>query len=126
MRRSLILLPVLALLGGCQSTQEGAFLSSVIQVAIPKVAVVNNALAKLDPTISAACVRIGQAEKYFTDAKPLILLFKQGPAIVSKEAIIVAGVDKVCANPPTNIVAAFNQLDAAWTQIQALTTIPSK
>lgn len=128
MRRLILALPALALLGGCQSTNQGTglFLNAVLQTTIPQVAVANNALAKLDPTIAAACVRIGQAENYFTDAKPLILVFKSGPAIVAKEVKYTAIVDKVCAHPPANVVDAFNQLNAAWAQIQALTTIPVK
>jgi hypothetical protein len=117
--RRLVLVAALGL-AGCQTSTENAILS----VAIPQVAAANNTLAKLDPTIKQACVRVAQSEKWFIDAKPLILLFKKGPSIIAKEAAYTAIVDKICAHPPANVVEAFNQLNAAWQQIQALTTIP--
>jgi hypothetical protein len=121
--RRLALCAVLApLVGACSATTE----SSILGAVVPQVALANNALAQLDPTIAKACARIIQAEMYFNDLKPLIMDFKSGPVIVAKEAAYVKIVNADCAHPPSNVVQAYNELNSAWTQIQVLTTTQAK
>lgn len=122
MRRFALCAVLAPLVGACSAATE----SSILGAVVPQVALANNALAALDPTIIKACARIAQAEVYFNDVKPLLLYLKSGSAIIAKEVAYVAIVNQDCAHPPSNVVQAYQELNAAWTQIQALTTIPTK
>jgi hypothetical protein len=88
---------------------------------LPGCNVANNTLASLSgSSIPAACVIIGVAEGYFANVK-----FKVTPPEALAEKDAQAIVSSICANPPSNLTVAFQDLLSAWTVIQAATTVPS-
>lgn len=116
-RQTALLFVALTLLGGCSTVENAA-----LQIVVPKVTTANNALAKIAQNdLPKACATIKVAEGYYADVQFLV---PQSAQLV--EAAAAAIVNKVCANPPTNIVAALQTLNGAWVQIQAATTVPSK
>jgi len=81
----------------------------------------NNTLANLAANdIPTACGIIKVAEGYFAQLKSKI------PATaVADEAKAEIVVNGICANPPTNVAAAFGTLLNSWLAIQADTTVPA-
>ena len=73
-------------------------------------------------TFPTACAIVTVAEGYFfgSDSKPTL-----GRLEIADEAKAALVVNSICANPPTNISAAFGSLLTAWTVIQADTTVPA-
>lgn len=96
-------LPLLA--GGCNNSTTTA---------------INNTLATLAKNdIPTACAIVAVAEGYFNELES-----KLSAAEIADEAKAASAVNAICANPPTNITSAFASLLAAWTSIQADTTVP--
>lgn len=116
------LLAALALfpLGGCVAVEKAE--NAALQVAVPKIIAVNNALVRLDKyDLPKACARLGVAAKYYGDVAYLLPIEYQ-----TAGAITIAAVTDVCNVPPQNVVEAFDRLDALWIKLQALTTVPKK
>jgi hypothetical protein len=106
MRKSLMMLVMVLPLAGCQT--------------ISAVTSANNALAGLaGGDIPKACGIIAVAEGYYANVKSLVPVTQQRQAAAAEAAVGV-----ICKNPPTNVVSAFDSLMAAWTAIQAATTVP--
>jgi len=82
---------------------------------------INNVLANLAKNdIPTACGIIGVAEGYFNE-----LQSKLSAVEIADEQKAAAAVKAICDNPPTSITTAFGTLLAAWTAIQADTTVPT-
>lgn len=89
---------------------------------VPDVIIANNALAKVAQNdLPKACATIAVAEGYYGDVQFLV---PQSAQIAEKAAATI--VNAICANPPSNVMKAFNDLNKAWTIIQAATTVPKK
>lgn len=85
----------------------------------------NNALANLSggataAGIQTACTIIGVAEGYFANVKLQVT-----PNEATAEAAAEAVVKSLCTNPPTNLTVLFNDLNNAWSVIEAATTLPT-
>lgn len=81
---------------------------------------INNTLATLAKNdIPTACTIVRVAEGYFVQLES-----KLSAVEIADEAKAVLVVNAICASPPTDIVSAFGSLLAAWTAIQADTTVP--
>ena len=81
---------------------------------------INNTLATLAKNdIPAACAIVAVAEGYFSELEG-----KLSAAEIADEQKAARAVKAICDNPPTNLTAAFGTLLAAWTSIQADTTVP--
>ncbi|HEY3719265.1 MAG TPA: hypothetical protein VGL41_03905 [Roseiarcus sp.] len=95
-------------LAGCNSVSSG-------------VTAANNALATLASNdIPTACAIVTVAEGYFAQLKSRLSATE-----IADEAKAALVVNSICANPPTNISAAFGSLLTAWAMIQADTTVPA-
>jgi len=97
-----------------------ALLASACNVS-SDVTAANNALATLASNdIPTACAIVTVAEGYFAQLRGQL-----SAAEIADEAKAALVVNSICANPPTNITAAFGSLLTAWTAIQADTTVPA-
>lgn len=93
-----------------------------LDTAITGVNSANNALARLaDGKLPTACAIIKVAEGYFHVISARVKLSASTVAAEQKAEAIVSS---VCANPPRDVLSAFETLMDAWSIIQAKTTIP--
>lgn len=103
---ALVLSLALPLLGGCNNSTTSA---------------INNTLATLAKNdVPTACAIVAVAEGYFNELEG-----KLSAGEIADEAKAAAAVNAVCKNPPADIASAFASLLAAWTAIQADTTVPT-
>lgn len=103
-RYALALCLALPLLAGCNNSTTTA---------------INNTLATLAKNdIPTACAVVAVAEGYFNELES-----KLSAAEIADEAKAALAVSAVCKNPPADIASAFASLLAAWTAIQADTTV---
>ena len=107
MRKLACILGVAAL-AGCNVPTDAALVASA-----------NATLVKIAPTISVACGVIGVAEGYYANVKSRV-----SPSVQAAEAKAANALAVICANPPSNIAAAFSDLAAEWAVIQQSTTVP--